>query len=203
MERSTRANMRQKKINLNSDDLEESFAWSMDKVAVEEYKEDFTSQMSSLLRGSKSKYSSVAEAVEEMKARSGLTNYLSRIKMSEKKNLVEKIAQEQMSKSIPNVIKSCPQIENTIKNYIESTHGHTPLMAIIERVKEIHRNDVSDPKEWNDEKLYRLISTLNMEEKAKRFEQHAPNTLGKEDDLSISNFMGSDDPFAGIKPNRE
>jgi hypothetical protein len=188
--------MRQNYFKPKDSGIESLFADALEKNAVEEVKpEDYSSQIQSIM-GKKSKYSSVAAAVEEMKARSGLTDYINQVKLSESKATRKKTASE-----LPKIIQATPQIARTIENYISSTKGNMSITGIIERAKEIHRNDVANQAEWKDENLYRYVSQLNMQEKSKHFQNSVESNLGREDSLQESDFdQSNNDPFRGLVP---
>lgn len=138
---------------------------NLQKSAVQSKEKDdyLFNQINSIINGTKSKYSSVADAVEEMKERSGLTAYLTKVKLSET-NETKKIASD--SSSEPVVFKNNSSIQKTLENYISSTKGNMPIPAILNKIMSIHKLDVPNPSEWEDPNLIKLISQLNLKEKA-------------------------------------
>lgn len=154
-------------------------------------------QINSIMNGN-SKYPSVAAAVEDMKERSGLTAYLN--KMSEEENLNnKKVASDSQEKNIPIVIQKAPSIKNTLENYIRDTKGNIPVPAIIEKLKSIHRNDVSDVKDWEDDMLIRLVSQKNLEAKRSNPDNMDYNNLGIRDDGSDIDPSNTD-AFYALSP---
>jgi hypothetical protein len=127
-------------------------------------------QINSIMNG-KSKFPTVDAAVQDMKERSGLTAYLQKIKQSsdeEVPSASKKVASDNQQaidkkvEMIPIVMKKNPQIQKTVENYIRDTRGNLSVPAIISKVQSIHQNDVSDAKDWDDDKLVILVSKLNL-----------------------------------------
>lgn len=103
----------------------------------------------------------------------------------------------------PIVIRKCPDVQKTLDNYIRDTKGNLPVPAIIEKIRSIHQNDVSDAKDWDDDKLIRLVSKLNLGAK-----KNNPNSydnysnLGRRDvdsDVDPSN----NDAFHALTPVKQ
>ncbi len=172
---------------------------NLEKSAVQTRNQDenLFNQINSIMYGTKSKYSSVAEAVEEMKQRAGLTAYLN--KLSNKENQQTKTAS--VADGIPDVFQEHPQIKNTIINYIDTTHGTLSIPAILEKVSSIHKNDVVDASKWDDHKLLRFISSENLKAKANN-----PINYQVHDNLGVDDGQGDIDPentdaFHHLMPN--
>lgn len=168
---------RQSDEHIGEDHWLKQFQKTLQKGAVQPVKQQsLFDQISSIMNG-QSKYPSVQAAVEDMKERSGLTAYLDKInKASETKDApVAKKAEasdnndviEKQVDGTPIVIKKCPSIKKTFENYIGDSRGNLPLSAIISHVQSIHKGDVSDAKDWDDENLLRFVSRLNLAEKRK------------------------------------
>lgn len=135
-------------------------------------------QINNIMNG-RSKYPTVDAAVEDMMQRSGLNDYLEKVKLSEEETRNAKFAQlsngDQNSvihkeipvedKVTPIVIKKCPSIRSTLENYVKDTKGNLSIPAIIGHVQNIHSGDVSDAQDWEDENLMRFVSRLNLEAK--------------------------------------
>lgn len=154
-----------------------------------------------------SKYPSVEAAVEDMKARSGLTAYLEKdlSKVSTEGNNSKKTASDKdhnHDKTTPSVMIKCPPIRRTLENYIRDTKGNLPIPAIIDKIRSIHHGDVSDAKDWDDDKLIRLVSKLNLNAKKDNpsvFENY--QNLGSREQLSDSEFDPSNvDAFHSLNP---
>jgi len=155
-----------------------------------------------------SKYTSVEAAVEDMKARSGLTAYLekdfNKVSTKETSNS-KKTASDQNTKedkTTPSVMTKCPAVKQTLENYIKDTKGNLPIPAIIDKIRSIHQNDVSDATDWDDEKLIRLVSKLNLIAKRDNPEvfQNYQN-LGRREQMSESDFDQSNvDAFHSLNP---
>lgn len=179
---------------------------SLIKESVKSKKEDSSlfDQINSIMNNTNSKYSSVDEAVKEMQERSGLSAYLNKLRASEKIN--KKIATEidnTLAKQI-NVINKYPNIYNTIVNYINDSNGNLPVPAVLEQVKSIHRNDIADPKDWEDPNLIKLISELNQKYRKEHNFKGTEEDLGKIDrsNSDIGNDPDNNDYFAGLTPKK-
>lgn len=94
----------------------------------------------------------------------------------------KKIPVESIEIVEPIVIKKVPNIKNTIENYINSTKGTLSISAIIEKIKAIHKSDIPDINDWEDENLLKFISKLNlMAKKNNPIFYHSDANLGKQD----------------------
>lgn len=102
----------------------------------------------------------------------------------------------------PLVIKKCPTVKSTLENYIRDTRGNLPIPAIIDKIKSIHRSDVSDAKDWDDDKLMKLVSRLNLEAKKNNpgsYENYS--NLGRRDMSGDSEMDPSNrDAFHALNP---
>lgn len=181
------------KVTKNSSDRDEywmkRFEESLQKTSVQsrEMDKSIFDQINSIMNGSKSKYTSVEAAVEDMKERSGLTAYLNKIKVSKEEisNLTTKKASN--DSDLPLVIKKRPQIQHTIENYIRDTKGNLSLPAIIEKIKSLHKRDIADDKDWDEEKLFHYISKMNLQAK-----KDNPNSYESYNNLGSNNYDGDD-----------
>ena len=148
--------------------------------------------MNAIMNGNQ-KYTSVAAAVEDMKNRSGLTDYLNK---KSQETLKKKTASDEnylLDKKIPMEVKSvekvkfpkvieiCPQVKQTCENYISDTKGFMSIPAIVQKLKSIHNKDVTDSKLWDDNDLVIYISGLNLKQKANvNVDVTVDHNLGKE-----------------------
>jgi len=199
-------------ISANSDESDSSDHWLMEfeknlqKGAVQPVtQKSLYDQMNEIMNGSKSKFKSVSEVVEDMKSRSGLTSYLDKVKLAEIGESVTKNASadqnEVIDKRIPIVIKKCPNIRNTFENCIRDSRGNLPIPTIIERVKNIHSKDISDQKDWDEDGLMLLVSDLNLKEKSKNFSDTNNTNLGGYNFGDDSNIDQSNtDAFSALSP---
>lgn len=203
---------RQSDENADGEHWLNQFEKSLQKGAVQPRNEEASlfDQINSVMNG-KSKHSSVAAAVEEMRERSGLTAYLqTSLKTSEdiSNEGATKTASDQnkvIDKKVdmtPIVIKKCPQIKTTLDNYIRDSKGNLPIPAIIDKIRAIHHNDASDPKDWEDDKLLMLVSTLNLRAKKDNpatYENYS--NLGARDNMDDSEIDPSNtDAFHALQP---
>ncbi len=153
-------------------------------------------QINSVINGVKSKYPSVQAAVDDMKERSGLTAYLQKQKTVISESSEDKVKTAEKTENSDNtedpntpiVIKKCPQILNTLENFIRHTKGNLPLPSVIDKIRAIHRNDITNSKDWEDDNLMRLVSRLNLQEKAKN-----PSTHHQYSNLGVIEVNESDD----------
>lgn len=198
-------------ISRTSEDNEREDHWlrqfekSLQKDAVQPaVQQSIYDQMYSIMN-QKSKYSSVEDAVNDMKARSGLTSYLDKVKQAETGEGVTKNAADQnqvIDKRIPIVIQKCPAVLKTFENCIRDSKGNLPLPTIIDKVRGIHRNDVSDAKDWDEDRLMLLISDLNLKEKSKNYSgsNNESNLGGYDTDNNSDIDQANTDAFSGLNP---
>lgn len=201
-------------ISRNADENEDGDHWlkqfekNLQKEAVQSKNVDNSlfNQITSIMNGSKSKYTSVQAAVDDMQQRSGLTAYLEKIKMSGEEEPAKKVASENTKEvkknSTPIVFKKVPSIKKTFENYIRESKGNLPVPAIIDHVRSIHQRDVSDAKDWDEDNLIRAVSVMNLHAKKDNTDNyHNDDTLGSrnrsnDSDIDISNT----DAFSGLNP---
>lgn len=201
--------------NVSEDHWLKQFEKTLQKGAVQSVSKDsFYDQINAIIGGTKSKYSSVDAAVEDMKERSGLSAYLNKIKTSED-NIKNKIAsdnQDAFDKKIPVegdlkivvplVIRKCPHVESTLRNFISATRGNSSIPAIIDKIKSIHKSDVSNAEDFDSNDFMRYVSRLNLDEKTKNPSTYENNhNLGKLDDLNDYDVDPSNtDAFNSLNP---
>lgn len=179
---------------------------SLKKDAVQPRKIDQSlfDQISNIMNGGKSKHPSVQAAVDDMKQRSGLTAYLEKEELSKlsQNKTVKKASTDNNTKMTPIVIKKCPKIEGTIRNYIQDSRGNLPIPAIIDKIKSIHMSDVSGASDWEDDNLIRYVSKANLEEKSKHSNaEDMYSELGRKDDVSNADLDASNtDAFNALMP---
>jgi hypothetical protein len=197
--------------NIDGEHWLNQFEKKLHKDAVQPRSVDHSlfDQINSIMNNrSTSRYTSVEAAVEDMKARSGLTAYLEKDfskvsteeSVSNKKTASDK--NDKQDKTTPSIMIKCPAVKQTLENYIRDTKGNLPIPAIIDKIRSIHQGDVSDAKDWDDEKLIRLVSKLNLGAKRDNPEvfQNYQN-LGKREQMSESDFDQSNvDVFHSLNP---
>jgi hypothetical protein len=181
----------------NDDFWMKEFEKSLAKNAVQSKQVDRSlyDQISNIMNNSSAKYPSVEAAVEDMKQRSGLTAYLNKIKISEQNSTIKRAFVNEQN--VPDLIKQCPNIKNTLDNIVKEHKGTLPILGIIEKAKQIHGRDVSENKYWDDDNLLKYVSGLNLLEKTKNYNNSYDQNLGKNDDIDNSN---KDDAFAILEP---
>ena len=200
---------RQVDDNIDGDHWFKQFEKNLQKGAVQPRNVDQSlfDQINTIMN-TKSKYPSVEAAVDDMKERSGLTAYLDKISKTSipEKSETKKIASDQNDvfekKVVPIVIEKCPAIRNTLENYIRDTKGNLSLPAIIDKIRSIHQGDVSDAKDWDDDKLLHLVSRLNLQAKKDNpavYENYS--NLGTHEEMNDSEIDPSNvDAFHSLNP---
>lgn len=150
-------------------------------------------QISSIM-GNKPKYPTVAAAVEDMKERSGM-------------NAWKKADTEATVNSIKNaegkiiLFDKLPQIKTTTDNYITDTFGNLPIPAIVEKIKTIHKRDISDDGDWDDVNFLTYIKTKSDEEKSKHPRQDGIyHNLGKIPRDDNDSGQDNNDVFQALTP---
>lgn len=176
---------------------------NLSKEAVQSREKDKSifEQINSIMNV-RSQFSSVQAAVDDMRQRSGLVEFL-KTKVSEEQNETVKTAQEaEQQDETPDIIKKIPDIRNTLENYVTSTKGNMPVPAVIYKLKALHGKEVADQKDWDDIKLMKLISDLSLAEKQKNpniFTTH--HNLGKvEPSSSTDGDQSNMDAFVSLNP---
>jgi hypothetical protein len=167
-------------------------------------------EINSIMNNSKSKHNSVQDAVSDMMARSGLSTYLDNVKSSQNKDAAQpkKVAQNisenerPQDSKLPQVIQDKASIKNTLDNIIKETKGNMPIPAIIARLQSLHARDVPNDENWNDEKLIRLVSQLNLQAKKDNPSNYENfDMLGKDDHSSSAEIDPSNsDAFHALMP---
>lgn len=180
----------------NDDFWMKEFQKSLAKNAVQSKQVDRSlyDDISNIMNNSTAKYPSVEAAVEDMKQRSGLTAYLDKVKTSEQNSTIKRAS---ANEQVPDLLKQCPNIKNTLENIVKEHKGTLPILGIIEKAKQIHRGDVSENKYWDDDELLKYVSGLNLLEKTKDYNDSYDQNLGKNDDIDSPD---NDNAFAILEP---
>lgn len=164
-------------------------------------------QISSIMNGN-SRYPSVEAAVKDMQERSGLTAYFDNLNKTStlEKNKKKTASDENESfdkkiNLVPIIIEKFPNIKDTIQNYIDDSKGNLPVPAIIDHIRSIHSRDVSDPKDWEDNRLIKLVSEMNLKAKQNNPEvfEHYTN-LGTRDHVTDEIDPSNNDAFHSLMP---
>lgn len=187
------------------------FENKLQKTSVQSREQSYYDEINSIMN-TKSKYPSVQAAVDDMMQRSGLNSYLNNVKESHEAPTAQpkKVAQSTPQKTeevndvkVPQVIKEKPSIKHTLENIIKDSKGNMPLPAIISRLHSLHARDISDESAWDDEKLIRLVSQLNLQAKKDNpgnFDNF--DMLGKGDHSTTDNDIDASntDAFNALMP---
>lgn len=163
---------RQSDSEYSDDHWLREFESKLQKTSVQPRGESLYDQINSIMN-TKSKYPSVQAAVDDMMHRSGLSTYLDNVKNSHDSSVrhPQKTAQKAteakspVNDKIPQVLQEKPSIKRTLENIIKETKGNMPVPAIIARLHSLHARDISDEGAWDDERLIRLVSQLNLQAK--------------------------------------
>lgn len=170
----------------------DEFASNLEKSAVKSKKDDYAlfDQISHIMSG-KSKYSTVEEAVEDLKRRTGLTSYLEKVKSASV--IVENIQ----------AFKDAPELKIFIDNYVSDNPGTTPEAVVhnalnIKTIKE--RLPLGDDL---DDDVKKYINDKLIEEQAQHKSPKSEDmNLGKNDN-SVNDQLQVDDPFSACEPARK
>jgi hypothetical protein len=120
---------------------------------------------------------------------------------TDQNNVMEK--QVPVEPKMPVVMQKNPQILQTLENYIRSTRGNLPIPAIIDKIRSIHRGDVSEEKFWDDDDLIRLVSKLNLEAKTTNpanYENYHNLASGDHDNAESDVDSSNTDAFNALMP---
>jgi hypothetical protein len=209
-------------ISRNTDEYVSEDHWlkqfekNLQKGAVQpKSKDSLYDQINSIMNGTSAKYPSVQAAVDDMMQRSGLSNYLKVSKDSEggkKKMAADQnsdfdktvpVEPKQEDATVPDVIKQNPAILQTLENYVRSTRGNLPIPAILDKIRSIHHGDIAEDKLWEDDKLIRLVSKLNLEAKKNNpanYENYSNLAAGDRDTADSDVDPSNTDAFNALMP---
>jgi hypothetical protein len=200
-------------INRQSDEGYSEDHWlrqfedKLQKTSVQPRGQNLYDQISTIMN-SKSKYPSVQAAVDDMMHRSGLTDYLQHVKISSDEEVPaksRKTAQLKVDSKTPEVIKNKPSILNTLENIIKESKGNLSVPTIISRLRALHAADISNEGAWEDDKLIRLVSRLNLQAKTSNPSSYDNfNDLGKGDHSTAERDIdpSNTDAFNALMPAR-
>jgi len=205
----SRADYPRKQSSIENE-IESEFEKNLQKNAVQPKQKDqnLFDQINAVVGNKDSKYKNVDAAVEDMKKRSGLTEYLNKLKLEAKKdnNSYTKKADESHAVQVNgniniDVFKRYPELKSTIDNYITDTNGHLPVAAILEKVKTIHNGKNCEDSDFDDEQLIKYISDTNAAEKNAHPSQDINYNLGKVRGLGSGDIdLANTDAFLGLMP---
>lgn len=163
----------------SDDEWLNEFANHLDKNSTQSkrYSDSIYEQLSSIIKGNKPKYPNVEAAVKDMRERTGLAEFTKQLKAEQNKSQ-NKTASENLDVEL---FKKTPQLKQTIDNYIKDTRGNLLVPEILDRIKSIHRKDISDNADWSNPSLLTYIYKRNNEEKKQHPDNSNYNELGKID----------------------
>lgn len=191
--------------NFSEDHWLKQFEKNLQKDAVQPKSQQSLFDQINTIMNRTSKHTSVEAAVADMKERSGLTAYLknAEIEATEKSNVTKQASDDKSNKKMPVVIQKFPGILITLENCIRDSKGNLPIPAIIERIKSIHHNDVSDEKDWEQDDLMYLVSQLNLDAKKNNPTNYDNyHNLGSRDSSNAEIDPSNMDAFFGLNPAR-
>lgn len=190
-------------INRQSDAPDSEDYWlqqfqdKLEKTSVQPRGQNLFDEITSIMHNnSRSKYPSVQAAVDDMMQRSGLTAYLDKVKTSDDhssgstafENSNTKTAQYKVNPKMPKIVQEKPTILRTLQNIIQDSKGNLPVPAIIARLRSMHARDITDESDWEDERLIRLVSQLNLQAKTNN-----PSSYDNYDNLGRKDYMANSD----------
>lgn len=205
--------------NISEDHWLKQFEKTLEKGAVQPRSRDsLFDQINSIMNGTPAKYPSVQAAVDDMMHRSGLTSYLEISKESQEKdnrkvaadhnNDFDKdvpVEPKQSDTNTPDVVRENPAILRTLENYVKTTRGNLPIPAIIDKLRSIHRADVAEDKMWEDDKLIRLVSKLNLQAKKNNpasYEDYTNLATSDHDTADSDVDPSNTDAFNALMPSK-
>lgn len=177
-------------------------------------------QISDIL-GTKSRYATVEEAVQDLQDRTGLAKYLQMCEAEQAE--VRKTAQEMHvhtepvkteedlevtldpdsdEMQYPKLLKDFPQIKQFIENFVKSRNGFVHVPAVVESIRIIFRNEDFSSDELEDKHLRKFINEVIIKEKALHEGDHAgvDTDLGKLDHSTDSQVEENNDAFSILMP---
>lgn len=158
-------------------------------------------QISSIMSGKATSANSVESKIQDMQERTGLKEYLRRMKSAQEHS-------EDMSKidRLPESFADLPEstqndVQNYVKNLIETHHGNIHIPAIQESVIQTFRLKGVHPKHINDQAFEKYISDCILDQKKKHpsFEEHNSN-LGRGVGLDGEIDPENNDFFSSLMP---
>jgi len=188
------------------------FEDKLQKTSVQPRGQSTYDQISSIMN-TKSKYTSVENAVENMMDRSGLKLYLDNVKNSKEELPTQSKKTAQQATTVetkkdtsigkePQIIQEKPSIARTLDNLIRESKGNLPIPAIIAKLRALHARDIADEGSWDDERLIRLVSQLNLQAKKdnpSNYENY--DQLGRGDHSNDADIDASNsDAFQALQP---
>ncbi len=170
----------------------ENFAKDLQKTSVQSRQQDESTydQISNIL-GNKSKFSSVEEAVQDMRRRTGFEAFINA--KSEKENN-KKIAENVQ----PALFSELPKVKIFIDNYIQDRPG-TAIEAVIHALEQYFSKELS--QEHLDDSLRRYIDSKILETKnLNPDDQNNDLNIGKLDKNDSDDISSNSDVFQGCMP---
>jgi hypothetical protein len=182
----------------SNDDWMREFSRHLEKNSVQpkSQSESIYDQLYSVIRGNKPRYPTVDAAVEDMRNRTGLAAYHNQLKAE--KELQNKTAQQKEIEV--ELFQQVPQIKDTVDNYIADTRGNLAVPEIVDRVRAIHKNDVSNNEVWANPSFLMYVHNKNMEEKKQHPANENFNNLGKVDFHDSQRDPSNDDALHILNP---
>lgn len=133
--------------------------------------------------GNKSKYSTVDEAVLDMKKRTGLYDYLLNVKASS------------------NIMEEVPMIKTYVDNYVED-HPNASVFSVIHDLIKIRQ--IRDKLPTTDDvppEVYKYINDKLAEFESRKRDKSDSTQIGKVDLSVDDNIFKDNNPFSGCEPD--
>lgn len=154
---------------------------------VKEKHEAEQEQLKNILHGHKPRYPSVAAAVEDLKKRTGLNEYL--------KQIAAKINNTKIASEEPKVFSVDPNIKSSIDSLVERRRGNIDIIAVISECAEKNKIDSN----LIDDNLKKYIAEKILDVKKRNpSEQFDDNLYVKEDTSLEDKDPSNDDMFANM-----
>jgi hypothetical protein len=144
--------------------------------------------------GNKSKYSSVEEAVEDMKNRTGLSEYLAQIKQASSEDALPE-------GTVKTLFEKIPELKNYIDNYVKDRPG-TVVDAVVQDILKIPsiRNALPEDQDVPDD-VKKYISEKIGECRGKNMNDGKERLMGRVDLKMDENTVKDQNPFTSCNPS--
>lgn len=182
------------------------YANKLDKLAVQPVEKDRSmfDQISEIM-GSKSKFSTVEDAVKDMRERTGLNKFLSVAAQTIESN-VKTASDDDLEVSlpsddeIPKLFNEHPHIEKYINKYISSRKGHTSIASLLSEISRLFKE--VDSAHLDDKVLKNFISNKIIEERElnPNNENFDVEMLGAVDKGNEQEYEANNDAFSSLVP---
>lgn len=154
------------------------------------------------IMGTKSKYSTVEDAVKDMRARTGLDLYLTQVAATVKQasEKEEELEVTLPGDDTPSVFAEHPEVEKFIRKYVDSRKGHTSIAAVLVDVGRLFKDIESSA--LDDKTLKKFINRAIVD--ARKLnpidEELSGELLGSVEKSNDQDFEDNNDAFSSLMP---